>query len=137
MSSNKGSPIRACGRPLGRVVKRQKIFVPNILLLFQNQVARTLPRIRFATAFEPIISCLIPDRSPRERNPFSHPSGSSASQEVFLLKASGLWAFWASAPGAQSRISRSRKRSVPVRVHSVGKSCGSQDPFRTPRPTRY
>jgi hypothetical protein len=41
-------------------------------------------------------------------------------------------------PERPSRFCGTRKRSVPVRVHSVGKSFGSSAPVaRPPRPTRF
>jgi hypothetical protein len=83
-------------------------------------------------AFEPIISYLIPNRSPRDaiRSVTHLVLVRCRSFLVLFIKSSGLRAFWASAPGTQSPIWRSRKRSVPVRVHSVCKSCGSQEHFR-------
>jgi hypothetical protein len=103
--------------PLRRMVGQQvKGFRSHFLLLYKKSGFAHLSGARFVLRFEPIISSLDCGSSPKG-NPFSHPSGSSALPGLFLK---GPRAPCLSASEVRTGpFSGSRKRSVPVRVHSV------------------
>jgi len=134
------SVARKRGRPLGLASTGKKAFVPNSC---SNQVDSLPPRVGFySTNSNLSFRLLIPDRfrcvtSPNEairsvtHLVLAHKLPGSLSvlslSLFFILKASeslSFLVFLAIDSARPSRYRGTRKRSVPVRVHSVDKSYG-------------